>query len=352
MMDERVLKWITATICVLTIIVCGTVSFFSQIHERSVLAAEEYYGVVEAEGAAVPSQNPNEVVETASDLDGKLSIELPENVDFSAIALEDDYLTQTVYLTIPTNSADYFSDYRVRGSCDHIQGISYYQQDGKGVIALMLDKVYELETGFEEGNVYLSFLDPHEVYDRVIVIDAGHGGRDGGADKLGIAEKEINLAILLELKELLDDSTENIGVYYTRTDDTNPSLDQRVQLANKADADLFISIHNNASHNGSLSGLNGTEVMYSESDDSLLSSKRFAQICQDQVTAALGSKDIGLLEGDSIYIIRTSEVPVALIEVGFVTNREELAKLTSQDYQKQAAQGIYNAIEQAFEEGY
>jgi N-acetylmuramoyl-L-alanine amidase len=352
MMDERVLKWITAAICALTLIVCRTVSFFPQIHEQSVLAAEEYYGVTEVERAAVPSQNPNEVVETANDLDGKLSIELPENVGFSDVSLVNDYLTQTVYLTIPTDTDDYFSDYRVRGSCDHIRGISYYRQDDKGVIALILDKVYEVETGSEEGNVCLSFLDPHEVYDKVVVIDAGHGGRDGGADKLGIAEKEINLAILLELKELLDDNTQNIGVYYTRTDDSNPSLDQRVQLANKAGADLFISIHNNASHNGTLSGLNGTEVMYSESDDSPLSSQRFAQICQDQVTAALGSKDIGLLEGDSIYIIRTSEVPVALIEVGFVTNREELAKLTSQDYQKLAAQGIYNAIEQAFEEGY
>jgi N-acetylmuramoyl-L-alanine amidase len=70
------------------------------------------------------------------------------------------------------------------------------------------------------------------------------------------------------------------------------------------------------------------------------------------VTAALGSKDIGLVKGDSIYIIRTSEVPVALIEVGFMTNREELANLNTQEYQKLAAQGIYNAIEQAFEEGY
>jgi N-acetylmuramoyl-L-alanine amidase len=125
-----------------------------------------------------------------------------------------------------------------------------------------------------------------------------------------------------------------------------------VQLANKSGADLFISIHNNSSHNGSLSSLNGTEVMYSESDDSTLSSKRFAQICQDHLTATLGSKNIGLLEGDSIYIIRTSEAPVALVEVGFVTNREELGKLTSADYQKLAAQSIYDAIEQAFEEGY
>lgn len=61
---------------------------------------------------------------------------------------------------------------------------------------------------------------------------------------------------------------------------------------------------------------------------------------------------IRVVEGDSIYIIRTSEVPVALIEVGFMTNQEELDLLNSTDYQREVAQGIYNAILRAFEEGY
>lgn len=346
------MKWITVSVSVLTAAVCFSLFFFPELHEQSVLAAERYYGAIETDGAALAGQDPQEIVETVESMDGRLGIELPEGVDVSDVSIENNYLTQTVYLSIPTDAKDYFAAYSVNGSCDHIQEISYYCQDGVGVIVLMLDKVYELDKEFVDGSVYLDFLSPHEVYDKVVVVDAGHGGRDGGAEKLGIAEKEINLAMLLELKEILDSSTENIGVYYTRTDDSNPTLDQRVQLANKAEADLFISIHNNASYNGRFSSLNGTEVMYSESDTSELSSERFAQICQDNVTAALGSRDIGLVKGDSIYIIRTSEVPVALIEVGFLTNREELASLNSQEYQRLAAEGIYAAILQAFEEGY
>jgi N-acetylmuramoyl-L-alanine amidase len=92
--------------------------------------------------------------------------------------------------------------------------------------------------------------------------------------------------------------------------------------------------------------------MYSESDDATLSSKKLAQICLDNVVAECGSQDRGLLKGDSIYIIRNSKVPVALIEVGFMTNHEELDKLNSTKYQKKAAQGIYNAIMEAFQEGY
>jgi N-acetylmuramoyl-L-alanine amidase len=78
----------------------------------------------------------------------------------------------------------------------------------------------------------------------------------------------------------------------------------------------------------------------------------FAEICQNNVAGILGSKDLGLVPGDRIYIVRTSEVPVALIEVGYITNREDLANLSTEDYQKLAAQGIYNAIFEAFEKGY
>ena len=101
-----------------------------------------------------------------------------------------------------------------------------------------------------------------------------------------------------------------------------------------------------------MSSANGTAVMYNELDESELGSKRLAQICLEEVTGQLQSRNRGLVEGDSIYIIRTSKVPVALIEVGFMTNQQELDLLRSEDYQKKAALGIYHAILRAFEEGY
>jgi N-acetylmuramoyl-L-alanine amidase len=185
-----------------------------------------------------------------------------------------------------------------------------------------------------------------------VVVDAGHGGRAPGATKQGINEKDIDLGIVLQLKKIFDNSGGNIGVYYTRTDDSNPTFDQRVQLANKSQADLFISIHNNSTKSGRMSSTHGTQVMYSESDTKELGSKAFAQICLDHVTEALESRDKGLVEGDEIYIIRTSEVPVALIEVGFMTNQEELNLLNSTDYQKKAAEGVYDAVLDAFAKGY
>ena len=147
------------------------------------------------------------------------------------------------------------------------------------------------------------------------------------------------------------EQNKKIGVYYTRVDDSNPSFDSRVDLANKADADLFISVHNNSTTGPGLSQVEGTQVMYDEKKPDK-DSKDFAQICLEEVTKSCGSVDKGLVAGNDIFIIRTAAVPVALIEVGFMTNEEELTKLNSNDYQKKVAEGIYQAILRAFEEGY
>ena len=359
-MDRIVLKWVTALTGILTVAVCITLLLLPKLHEDSVLAAERYQELLsgtvlpeeDTETVSVMVQLEEEMVEPDDDMNAQLRIELPDGVEEQNLEIECDYLKQTIYIRIPSAVKDYFSEYKVKGKCDHIAALSYSIKGEKGIIELKLDKVYELQSGVEDGSLYLDFINPHDIYDKIIVVDAGHGGVDGGATKLNASEKDINLAIVLELKELLDHSTGNIGVYYTRTTDKTLTLDQRVQLANKAEADLFISVHNNASHNGNFSSLHGTEVLYSESQTGEFSSEEFAEICCRNVVEALKSKNKGLVAGDRIYIIRTSEVPVALIEVGYMTNREELKMLQTEEYQKLAAEGIYKAILEAFEKGY
>jgi len=186
-------------------------------------------------------------------------------------------------------------------------------------------------------------------------VDAGHGGSAPGAVKLNIMEKDLNLAIVLELKKLLDqlEEEQNIKVYYTRTEDVNPTLDQRVQLANKVHANMFISVHNNSTRDGEMSDYNGTEVMYDEEkENETMGSRYLSEIMLEETVKVTKSKNDGLIQGHNIYIIRTSDVPVALVEVGFMTSVQELEKLKTKKYQKQAAEGIYNGILRALEEGF
>lgn len=279
----------------------------------------------------------------------QLRLKLPVGTKEEDIVIKNNYVKQLVTITIPGTEKGYFDSHPLLGSSDHIDEL--YMDNG--VIDIGMDAVYEVESTVTDGFLYVDFCTPQELYDKVIVIDAGHGGKAPGAIKQGIQEKDLNLAIIQKLKVLLDQNDKNIGVYYTRTEDSNPAFEQRAQLANKSNANLFISIHNNSTTDGNMSSYNGTEVMYDEAkEEQGLSSKHLAEICLEETTAAIGSKNNGLTPGNSIYIIRSSQVPVALIEVGFMTNQEELDKLKSEEYQQQAAQGIYNAIMRALEEGY
>ncbi|MCI8281906.1 MAG: N-acetylmuramoyl-L-alanine amidase [Lachnospiraceae bacterium] len=281
-----------------------------------------------------------------------MRIELPEGMAQEHIKIKSDALSQTIVITIPDIGMDYFSSHSLLGSSDHIDNLILGSEKEAGVIEITTDEVYEVQSEVKDGWLYLDFVPPRELYEKVLVIDAGHGGGQPGAIKMGVQEKDLNLAILLELKSFLDRHP-NWKVYYTRTEDEDISLDKRVQLANKTHANLFISIHSNATQDGTMSDYNGTEVMYDEKKPlDGLSSKNLAQICLEETLAVSGSRDLGLTRGNSIYIIRTSQVPVALVEVGFMTNEAELAKLNTAEYQKILAQGIYNGIVRALEEGF
>ncbi len=353
-MEEKAIKAAAVTLLLLTIAACFGMPYLDNLHTWAQEREEDR--LAEAELAETQIEmNDLEMKNTEVVNENEyrqLRLTLPEGVDGSEIEIENDYLTQTIRIEIPGTDYRYFESYPITGSSNHIDNLSYMLENGEGIIEIAMDQVYELDMEYDESYYYFDFLTPHEVYDKVVVIDAGHGGRAPGATKQGVNEKDIDLAIVLQLKEIFDESDGTVGVYYTRTDDSNPTLDQRVQLANKADADLFISVHNNSTRSGRMSSTHGTQVMYSESDESEFNSKRFAQICLDEVTTGLVSKNKGLVAGDSIYIIRTSEVPVALIEVGFMTNQEELDLLKSEEYQEQTAEAIYAAIQTAFEEGY
>ncbi|WP_028235056.1 N-acetylmuramoyl-L-alanine amidase family protein [Pseudobutyrivibrio sp. MD2005] len=268
---------------------------------------------------------------------------LPKNVTSASVDIENIYVNKTIVITINGIGKDYFSEYPMRGSSDNIVDVTYDSEDLVGVIEITLDDIREVKMTAEGESVYLDFIDPHEIYDYVVVVDAGHGGNVPGATKGGVYEKDLNLGIVLELKKLFDRNDKNIGVYYTRTDDTNPTFANRVGLANDSEADLFLSVHNNSTASGRMSSINGTEVMY-EGGDSSGESKKFASICLNHLLVELDSKSKGTVVGDEVYIIRMSKPPVALVEVGFMTNQRELDLLQDSEYQRKAAQALYDSV--------
>ena len=216
-------------------------------------------------------------------------------------------------------------------------------------ILIELDNVYAYQI-YEDNNYY--FIDlrkPSEVYDKVLVIDPGHGGKDAGALSKSekYYEKNINLGIVLALKELLD--KENIKVYYTRTKDDTVFLRPRVTLANAVDCDYFISMHCNSNE---VTSPNGTEVLYYDTQFSGVASKDLAELFSEELGKTVGLRNRGtiLKHMDDIFIMDKAEVPMILIEIGYLSNTKDLNYLTDPINQKTVAQGVYNAIMRAFEE--
>lgn len=175
-----------------------------------------------------------------------------------------------------------------------------------------------------------------------VVIDAGHGGYETGAIVSGIYEKNLNLDIAKRLKTLLD--AEGIKTYMTRTGDSHVSLYDRSGLANSVNADLLISIHNNAQSQRSVSGSMSLYYPYGGNSKGNLSAKEFATIVQDEMTGDLGTNDLGVIQRPHLAVIRTAKMPAVIAEIGYMTNSTEFKNLNTASYRQKAAKSLKDAI--------
>ncbi len=279
-----------------------------------------------------------------------LRLELAKGISADEVQFEIDAVSRTIKIKIPTEDRDYFYDYPMLGKSQHIENMTMEVKDGYGVLTLTLDSAYEVVTNTKKGHkefIYIDFVKPKEIYDKIIVIDAGHGGSDTGTVVEDCKEKDINLAILKQVKKLFDQE-EKIKVYYTRLADESVSIGQRASLIEAVEADYVISIHNNSLSNKSASNINGTQVLYNKQAGKA-AYESFASLCLKELTDGLGSISQGLEDGSSLYLLKQTTCPAALIEVGYLSNAKDRGKLSKEAYQKKAAKAIVSAILKAYD---
>lgn len=175
--------------------------------------------------------------------------------------------------------------------------------------------------------------------DILIVLDPGHGGEDEGCARDGVEEKEINLRIALEIqKKLLE---KGYQVKLTRKEDIELTLEERAKAANETGADLYISIHQNASEEADADGI---EIWYSSQNQGE-ESERLSRVIQKYAIQNTGAASREIVENEELYVIRECIMPSCLIETGFLSNQAERGKLASMEYQKQLGDGIAAGID-------
>ena len=169
----------------------------------------------------------------------------------------------------------------------------------------------------------------------VVIIDPGHGGKDSGAVGIGgVQEKNVILPIGKRIAEVLERN--GIQVIMTRDSDYFVTLPGRVTMAQRAKADVFVSIHANSA-GANRPEVNGLETYYYDSGLTL------ARIVHSKILQSLNVRDRNVRKA-RFYVLRKNSMPSILVETGFVTGREDVANLNSPAYQNQMADAIAQGI--------
>lgn len=214
--------------------------------------------------------------------------------------------------------------------------------DGEGAEAVPAEQI-ALPLAAVAAQTAVSFGDgsglPTAVHIPTIYLDPGHGGTDEGCARAGVREKDLNLAIALLVRDRLKE--QGYRVVMSRETDIYIAKEVRVAQANRSEADIYISIHQNATEEGA--GVRGMEVWYTE-DGGRSDSKRLAQLIRQQTLKSTGATERELRGDADFYVTENTTMPACLIETGFLSNTAERTKLGLAEYQQQIADGIAQGI--------
>ena len=197
----------------------------------------------------------------------------------------------------------------------------------------------------------------YDVLNKVVYLDAGHGGYDPGASYFGISEKSLTLAIQSRVKAKLE--SEGYQVVTTRTSDTYVDLTDRSRAANASESDIFVSIHINASGSSASQGIetyyyqpyaeypSRINATYHANPTRLSMSDTLANAIQSSLINATGAQNQGV-KRRTFAVLRETTAPAVLLELGFLSNPQEAARLTTSAYQETLANAIVAGIKRYY----
>ncbi len=261
----------------------------------------------------------------------------------------DDYLNNKYTINLGDNYSQIYPDNIYKVNNEKISSIEVITIDNKTKIVFNEKQIYAYRVKEYKENIIIEVVSPKEIYEKIVVLDAGHGGKDPGNVNNNVVEKTVNLNVSNRVRELLE-SDGKIKVYVTRFEDVYPSFEDRVSLANNL-GDMFVSIHCNAMGNNTY--IKGVQVFYpNPSDNRGKLSKQMAEIFNQTMTenTGLDKKSADQTLGYSLYVLRKTSIPACLIELGFLTNTYDAQILSSDEGVEAMAKAIYKGINMSFEE--
>ena len=328
-------------------------SQFDETTTRIVLGVDGQpdYEIIELDGITtrVQIKEPDYENITYDRTDDTPTVTIEKDIkEIKDVKYTDRYQKREYVITLPGDYREHFGSGLVKINDGIIDNIHVQLNDsGDTEVTIKTATIYEFRVEENEKGIAIKAYKPKELYKKIIVVDAGHGGNDPGALAGGgkYYEKDINLGVTLELKKLLDQHPD-IKVYYTRTSDVRPSLEERCLLANEVEADFFFSIHSNTF---SQSAYRGTETLYLPGENTPgLNSFELADVVQRVFSENTLFPNYKKKQRDNLYVLNWTKMPAIILEMGYMSNPEDFILLTDKNYYDEIAKGIELSILETF----
>ena len=271
------------------------------------------------------------------------------NPDLITLPVESELIAAVRY-SQHEDDLEYGYPHTVRVVLDLKEGVTYQRNisvtAGSGGIRLTASGTPAPETPEEPGFTPSVPLDPEKL---TVVVDPGHGGERPGAvypnaEGVDIIERDLTLAISLKLRDRLEEAGYNVVM--TRETDIDVDLYERAEIANAVNADLFVSVHCNAS--GTVPTYQGIYTYYFPGSGR---GEKLARTIQPPLCAITGAIDRGVSKANFV-VLRETEMCAVLVETGFMSNVEELTRLCDPAYQEKVAWGIAEGVIQYLNDPY
>lgn len=325
-------------------------------------------------------------LEAAEGKPGHFTIPIAPAVRAEQISMENRYAQRQLWIYIQGAQAVDYRDYVIAGDTAPLVGGWAQQQEDMVILKLQMNAIQEYSSVMEENQLYVEYKAPEECFDRIVVIDPQCGGEDSGLEVRSgetgssqagnyhvrssaegkpedggaetgssenerlkvseLCEKEINLQIARAVRQLLEGS--EIKIYLTRQEDVEISPEDRALLVREVNADLYVGIGVGGDEEDPEQF--GTETWYN--GDYFIpgfGNLQLADLLERQVTEAVSGRANGLMETQDPVLQRLT-IPGALVKAGYLTHEREGALLGQQGYVQKVAEGIVEALRQAFEE--
>ena len=350
-MYHSLLKW-SGIIGVTTMVLATLGMLVYSIKKPLVYVQAEDGGQMQSHKTQTGQVHFEELSPTVREEAEHLCIPVAAGVTQEAIHIDSDYMNHIMTITVDGMGMADLAD-GVYGSLYGIDRLQAADWDGQLILMALLDDSYEYGAILENQKLMITLKAPRELYDRIVVLDAGHGGDDMGIEENGVTESEFVLDIAGRVRELL--AEEGIRVYMTRTEKENPDGASRIQLANGMRADMYISLHlGEGGEYGISARYNGTYFT------PLLTNAELADLLVRCTAQAVNNRGIGVFElGERTEngqeerpeeaALYDAQVPAVYVTLGAPGNRAEAELLCREDYRQDLAQGIAQAVLDAYE---